>query len=555
MVAGLLGILKAGAAYVPLDPAYAADRLAWMLADCAPVAVLAQAALEPRVQDLLSAGAHSHPPVLLLDDAGGAADDPQVPGLTPEHLAYVIYTSGSTGMPKGVANAHAGVVNRLLWARDEYRIGSGERLLQKTPFSFDVSVWEFFLPLLAGAQLVIARPYGHQDPRYLAQLIADAGITTIHFVPSMLQVFLDSGPAPHCASLRRVLCSGEALPHALQMRLHAALPGVELHNLYGPTEAAVDVTAWHCRPDRRPGAVPIGRPIANVRIYLLDRHLQPVPLGVAGEIHIGGVAVARGYLNRPELSAERFIPDPFSGAPGARLYKTGDLGRWRADGAIEYLGRNDFQVKLRGLRIELGEIEAALAACDGVREAVVLARDDGGERRLVAYLVAAAGAAPGIADLRGQLARSLPDYMVPAAFVTLAAFPLTASGKVDRRALPAPGQSAVLARAYEPPQGAAEEALAALWRELLGLEQVGRHDQFFELGGHSLQVVAMLERLRQQGLRADVRTVFTHPTLADLAAAMSAPAGAAPAFVAPPNLIPGPAGSIISDIDDEEFEL
>ncbi|HJU41105.1 MAG TPA: amino acid adenylation domain-containing protein, partial [Tahibacter sp.] len=380
MVVGLLGILKAGAAYVPIDPAYPAERLDYLLDDCAPLAVLTQAALLPRLRERTNA------PLLVLDDArlrATLADrpdhdpDPAALGLTPQHLAYVIYTSGSTGKPKGAMNQHDGVVNRLLWAQDEYRLTAGDRVLQKTPFSFDVSVWEFFLPLLAGATLVMARPGGHQDPQYLARTIADASITLLHFVPSMLQVFLDQAPPAACGSLRAVLCSGEALPYGLQDKFERTLPHAGLHNLYGPTEAAIDVTYWRCDARLHVGKVPIGRPIANIRMHILDANRRPVPLGAVGELYIGGAGVARGYLNRPELTAERFVADPFRAHDGARLYKTGDLGRWLPDGAIEYLGRNDFQVKIRGFRIELGEIEAKLAACTDVREAVVVAADDG----------------------------------------------------------------------------------------------------------------------------------------------------------------------------------
>ena len=454
MVIGLLGILKAGGAYVPLDPSYPQERLAYMLTDCAPAALLTQQAL---LAESALSNESLHVPVILLDALHDWADavalehnpDPLVLGLTCQHLAYVIYTSGSTGQPKGVMNQHQGVVNRLWWAQNEYRLDNSDRILQKTPFSFDVSVWEFFLPLLAGAQLVIAKPKGHQDPHYLAALMAEARITTVHFVPSMLQVFLDQADAQPCTSLRRVLCSGEALPYALQMRFHTLQQNVELHNLYGPTEAAIDVTSWLCRPERLLGIVPIGYPIANTQMYILDAHLQPVPLGVTGELYIGGAGVARGYLNRPELTAERFIDNPFKqnihGQASARLYKTGDLGRWLPDGSIEYLGRNDFQVKIRGFRIELGEIETQLSRCAGVREAVVLAREDvPGDKRLVAYLLADAGHTLSAADLRSQLSASLADYMLPSAFVTLDAFPLTPNGKLDRKALPAPDGSAVI---------------------------------------------------------------------------------------------------------------
>ncbi len=512
MVVGLLAILKAGGAYVPLEPDYPAERLAYMLDDCAPRALLTHSALRARLDrgDL---------PVLELDRldavlAGQPDSNPAHGALRPDHLAYVIYTSGSTGKPKGVMNQHNGVVNRLLWGQETYRLTAQDRVLQKTPMGFDVSVWEFFLPLLAGAQLVMARPQGHQDPHYLAEVIESKGITIMHFVPSMLQLFLPRADARRCASLRRVLCSGEALSTALQQHFHRCLPNVELHNLYGPTEAAVEVTAWHCLPEHEDTSVPIGRPIANTAMYVLDRQGQPVPLGVAGELYIGGVQVARGYWNRPELTAERFVVDPFSIRPQARMYKTGDVARWLANGAIEYLGRNDFQVKLRGQRIELGEIEARLAACKGVAEVAVTARGEGGDMRLVAYVVPQAGAQLEAADLRAALAQQMAEYMIPSAFVTLDAFPLTPNGKLDRKALPAPDTTAFAAREYAPPQGEVEEAIAAIWQELLGVERVGRHDHFFELGGHSLLAIQLIARMRQE-LDVDLalRALFAEPTL------------------------------------------
>ncbi|MEJ1229333.1 amino acid adenylation domain-containing protein, partial [Pseudomonas sp. CCNWLW56] len=337
MVAGLLGILKSGAAYVPLDPDYPLDRLAYMLDNCAPSVVLTQGALQAR---LPATDART----LLLDDAAFSTQstaNPRVEELRCDHLAYVIYTSGSTGLPKGVMNEHGAVVNRLLWMQDAYPLTAADAVLQKTPFSFDVSVWEFFWPLFTGARLVMARPGGHRDPAYLCEVIQAQGISTLHFVPSMLDVFLAHGAAHGCDGLRQVMCSGEALPGHLVRRFKAQLPQVALHNLYGPTEAAVDVTAWDCSGVDTPDSTPIGKPIANTRIYLLDAHRQPVPMGVAGEIYIGGVQVARGYLHRPELTAERFLDDPFSTVPNARMYRTGDLGRYLADGNIDYLGRND----------------------------------------------------------------------------------------------------------------------------------------------------------------------------------------------------------------------
>ncbi|MCF5419035.1 non-ribosomal peptide synthetase, partial [Pseudomonas syringae] len=418
-------ILKAGGAYVPLDPGYPPERLRYMLEDSAPVAVLVQGETRTLLGELAV-------PTFDLQDADWEVEadhNPVVPAITPQHLAYVIYTSGSTGKPKGVANQHDGVVNRLWWAQSEYRIGADDRVLQKTPFGFDVSVWEIFLPLLTGAQLVMARPGGHQDPHYLMEVIERRSISMLHFVPSMLQAFVNQTPAGRCSTLKRVLCSGEALPHALLLQGQAHFPKSELHNLYGPTEAAIDVTAWHYVAEQDIGIVPIGRPIANTQIYLLDAHGQPVPIGVSGEIHIGGIGVARGYLNRPELTAERFLEDPFSAQPTARMYRSGDLGRWLADGNIEYLGRNDDQVKLRGYLIELGEIESQLAGCPGVREAVVLAREHcPGDKRLVAYLTAQEGAVLSAAQLREQLSQGLAEYMIPSAFVTLTHFPLTPNG-------------------------------------------------------------------------------------------------------------------------------
>ncbi|HWX00232.1 non-ribosomal peptide synthetase [Collimonas sp.] len=523
MVVALLAVLKAGAAYVPLDPAYPADRLAYMLNDSAPRVVLTQTGIEGGWQQVR---ASIGPDLPLLDLqapswSGYPEHNPDSSHLTPSSLAYVIYTSGSTGKPKGVMNEHRGVVNRMLWMQQAYGLGQQDVVLQKTPFSFDVSVWEFFWPLMTGAKLVLAKPDGHKDPAYLSGLIRAAGVTTLHFVPSMLQVFAAHDEAAACTSIVRVMCSGEALPAALVDSFHALLPRAQLHNLYGPTEAAVDVTSWTSIAGENRSAIPIGKPIANTSIHILDARGEPVPLGVAGELHIGGVQVARGYLNQPQLSEQRFIANPFSQEPGARLYKTGDLARWQADGNLLYLGRNDFQVKLRGFRIELGEIEVQLAAHAAIREAVVIAREDSpGDKRLVAYLVTSEEV--DAETIRAYLSVNLPDYMVPAAYVTLAALPLTANGKLDRSSLPAPDGGAYAANSYAEPQGAAEVVLAAIWSELLKIERVGRHDNFFSLGGHSLLAVQMISRLRQAfGVEVALSTVFMHPFLADFAAGLS----------------------------------
>jgi len=520
MVVGLLGVLKAGGAYVPLDPAYPAERLAFMLADARAPILLTQAALVERV----SASAAR---VVCLDSDWPAIARRPAAGLgrraAPANLAYVIYTSGSTGRPKGVMNTHGGIVNRLLWMQEAYGLGPSDRVLQKTPFSFDVSVWEFFWPLLAGAELVVARSGGHRDPQYLAELIAGQEITTLHFVPAMLRSFLESGGARYCASVRRVFCSGEALPHDLLTHFFAQ-SAAELHNLYGPTEAAVDVTYWACDPAYGAGKVPIGRPIANARVYVLDRRLQPVPVGVAGELHIAGAGVARGYLGRPDLTAERFIPDPFAAEPGGRLYKTGDLVRYLADGNLEFLGRLDDQVKIRGFRVEPGEVEAALARHPAVREGAVAVREGAaGEKRLVAYLVPRQPSSPAVGEVWRALRRQLPEHMIPAAFVVLEALPLTPSGKIDRRALPAPDSARPeLGAAYLAPRTPLEETLAEIWSRSLGLERVGIRDNFFELGGHSLLATRIVARIRQAlQIEVPLRTFFEAPSIAELSDALA----------------------------------
>ena len=459
MVVGLLGVLKAGGAYVPLDPAYPLERLRYMLEDSAPVALLTQTHLHELVSSL-----NQDLPTINLDEwqPPPATPEPSRVGVTPEHLAYVIYTSGSTGRPKGVMVQHGSVVNRLEWMKQVYGLNPQDAVLQKTPFSFDVSVWEFFCPLLSGMRLVMARPDGHRDPGYLSETIERERITTLHFVPSMLQAFVEEGDWREDSSLARVVCSGEALSGMQVRSFYERARGGELHNLYGPTEAAVDVTAWRCPREQVGTTVPIGKPMANVGIYILDKHGEAVPEGVAGELYIGGVQVGRGYLRRPELTGDRFVPDPFGGEGGSRLYRTGDLGRWRAEGTIEFIGRNDDQIKIRGFRIEIGEIEARLREHEGVREAVVLAREDTlGDKRLVAYYSSAESNGTskegiGAEELRRHVSATLPEYMTPAAYVRLEKLPLTPNGKLDRKALPAPETDAYWVREYEEPKGEAE---------------------------------------------------------------------------------------------------
>ena len=492
MVVGLLAILKAGGAYVPFDPTLPPGRLEFMIGDSKAALVLAQKSCQAVLR-------RSAADIIYFEDIQDAlkdypASNPKIE-IQPGNLAYVIYTSGSTGNPKGAMNTHRGIVNRLLWMQDTFQIGPADTLLQKTPFSFDVSVWAFFWPVMCGARLVVAKPEGHKDPEYLLDLIAREEVTVIHFVPSMLRLFLDAADPGRCRSLKHVVLSGEAVTIDLQQRYFSILKA-PLHNLYGPTEAAVDVAYWKCDPDSSLPTVPIGRPISNIRLHILDQTGRPVPVAESGELHIGGVGVGRGYLNRPELTAEKFIEDPFSGDPSARLYKTGDLCRYLPDGNIDYIGRVDFQVKLRGNRIELGEIEAAIQQDPSVRQCAVTVREDSpGEKRLVAYVVEVPGKFS-VSNMRRMLAGKLPDYMMPAAFVRLPDMPLTPSGKTDRRALPKPGQERPeLATPYIAPRTDTEKKLAQVWRDVLQLDRVGIDDNFFDLGGDSLTALKMASRL------------------------------------------------------------
>ncbi|HEX7028153.1 MAG TPA: amino acid adenylation domain-containing protein, partial [Gammaproteobacteria bacterium] len=524
MVVGLLGILKAGGCYLPLDPAYPATRLAYMLEDSGASIIFSQRALS----EALPAGDRFT--LVCLDEAEELlsvypADNPRRT-VNADHLAYIIYTSGSTGRPKGVMSTHGGLVNRLAWMQRQYRLDATDRVLQKTPYTFDVSVWEFLWPLSEGASLVMARPQGHKDPGYLAEVIEATQITTMHFVPSMLNAFLSAGP-PVPASLRRVICSGEALSRALMERFNAWSPDIELHNLYGPTEASIDVSHYSSVNRRLESVVgiPIGQPIDNIKLHILDTECNPVPVGVAGELHIGGVGLARGYLKRAGLTAEKFIPDPFS-ETGGRLYRTGDLTRYLPDGNIEFLGRIDHQVKLRGLRIELGEIEYALRRQEGVGEAVlsVYRPADQSDDVLTAYVVSDTGQMLDPGRLREALQAVLPDYMIPAYYVQLDELPLSPNGKLDRKSLPAPEAQALSRREYKAPETATERLLVEVWSEVLKLpaEQIGVHDNFFQLGGHSLSATRVVARLREQ-LQAEIalRKLFEHPVLANLAAYMA----------------------------------
>ncbi len=524
LVIALLGVLKAGAAYVPFDPDYPAARLIAQLADARVRVVLTETACVHAVP----AGQHAVE-VLDAEDAAWrqASPAPLTVRIDPAQLAYVIYTSGSTGTPKGVMNAHDGVLNGLRCAERLLGLTPDDRVLQKTTIGFDVSVWELFGALGTGATMVLARPGGQQDPVYLADMIARTGVTVAQFVPAMLDAFLTAGGLTGPTPLRLIANCGEALPGALVARAHQAWPG-RLVNLYGPTEAAVEITARTCDPvvDACAGIVPIGRPFANATTYIVDRAGVPVPVGVIGMLLLGGVQVGRGYWARPDGTASRFVPDPFGREPGARLYVTGDLARYRADGVIEYVGRADSQVKLAGHRIELGEIAAVLRRQPHVRDAVVVLRD----ARLIAYIVPPLD----LDTLKQALRRQLPDAWIPATIVPLDAWPLLPNGKIDRRRLPDVGAVALPAATYVEPRTELERSLATIWAEALRVDRVGIHDNFFALGGDSILSLQIVARAIRAGWRLTPRQVFEHPTVEQLATLMapaesaeSAPAAAA----------------------------
>lgn len=512
MVVGLLGILKAGGAYVPIDPGYPQERIAYMLEDSQVTVLLTQYSLLSNLP--------MHPVYTIALDRDWSkieeSDDSEIRSeVTCDNLAYVIYTSGSTGKPKGALNTHRGICNRLLWMQEEYNLTSDDCVLQKTPFSFDVSVWELFWPLITGAKLVVAEPGGHRDSFYLIEIIINEAITTLHFVPSMLQVFLETKGVELCKSLTRVICSGEALPVDLQKRFFQRL-NCQLHNLYGPTEAAIDVTYWQCQPNTTLPTVPIGRPIANTQIYILDNYQQPVPVGVIGELYIGGFGVGRGYWNRLELSHQKFIPNPFA---TGRMYKTGDLGRFLGDGSIEYVGRIDHQVKIRGFRIELGEIENVLIQHPDVREAVVIALNDHRQNKhLIAYLVFFKSQIIQ-SELRYFLKEKLPEFMMPSAFIILEAMPLTPNGKIDRRAL-AISDFAVSDRSnlFVSARNDLERQLVRIWSELLHVSEIGVCDNFFEIGGNSLLAIHLVSAIAEKfGHEIPLATLFSNPTIEQLA--------------------------------------
>ena len=627
MIVGILGILKAGGAYVPLDPEYPTERLSFILEDTQLSVILTQEKLVQKLSDRLQGDfTKRKADVICLDSNWDiiSQQTQQNPTTTikPDNLAYVIYTSGSTGKPKGVAIEHRALVNHMSWMQATFPVEATDKLLQKTPFGFDASVWEFYAPLLVGGQLIIAQPEGHRNAEYLARTIYDQKITILQGVPSLLQILLQTPTFATCFSLKRIFCGGEALPVKLVQQCRNLL-SAEVINLYGPTEATIDTTYSQCVIQTDQTMMPIGRPISNTQVYILDRHLQPLPINVSGELYIGGDGLARGYFNRPDLTAEKFIPNPFSNQPGSRLYKTGDLARYLPDGNIEYLGRIDSQVKIRGFRIELGEIEAVLAQHPDVREAAVMVREDiPSNKRIVAYIVSnliperipyhsecqleldgnmvnlhtediSNGGVgllglPAIADgkrvrlnlllpgeseprwlsgtvawshplhtgikfllntteqaevensvayllstqglwktlqrtvtgnLRKYLKQKLPDYMMPSAFVLMKALPLTPNGKVDRRTLPTPDNSVrELENKFIAPSTSTEAKVAAIWAEVLGLQQISINDNFFELGGHSLLATQIISRIRETfSIEIPLRNFFESPTIFSLA--------------------------------------
>ena len=529
----ILGALKAGAAYVPLDPGLPTARLAAMLQGAHPAIVLVQ-------RSLAGALPATEVPVLAIEDAADPAAAREAPARgsgrlpvrpTGEDLAYVMFTSGSTGVPKGVMVPHRAIANRLAWAQDRYPLADTDRVLATASFGFDIAAWELFAPLAAGAAVVLPHEGEHKDPAALARLARDERITVAHFVPSLLRPLLEEPALASSTDLRAVFCGGEGMGRDLHDRFFEVFPGRTLAHFYGPTEAAISCLYEDCsstahttfsdenaaRADaRRPGAIPIGLPIANVDVHVLDETLHPVPEGVPGEIYIGGIALARGYLGRADLTAERFVPDPVGRTAGGRLYRTGDVGKRGVDGAITFLGRADRQVKVRGHRIEPAEIESALERASEIAGAVVVAHGDGEDRRLVAYLECP-GEVPDESELRAHLRRTLPEPMVPSTFVVIEAFPLGPNGKVDRAALPEPGRAASPTGSIAP-RTPTEQAIADIWGALLLRDDVGVEDDFFDMGGDSLLATQVVSRLRATfEVEMPLRRFFEGATVAALA--------------------------------------
>ncbi len=515
MPVGLLGILKAGGICVPLDPEYPRERLTFMLKDAHVSILLTQ----QRLLELLPEHAL---PVVCLDTAWETIaqyprEDPHST-ITAENVAYIIYTSGSTGTPKGVLLTHRSISNRICWGQASYPLTEDDRVLQEASFSFDFAIWEFFGPLAVGARVILARPGGQRDIDYLLERVIAQKITVLHLIPSLLRVFLEQPGIERCTSVRHVYGGAEALPFDLWQRFTERMTA-QFHNVYGPTEATIDSTCWTGEGENGEQRVSIGRPISNVQLYLLDQYGQLVPVGVPGEVYLTGAGLARGYLDRPDITAERFVPHPFSQKPGERLYRTGDMARYLSDGQLEYVGRADHQVKVRGFRIEPGEIEMILKSHPHIRNSVVMVREDRpGEKQLVAYLVPEDESTTPISELRSFLQEKLPDYMLPTRFLFLERLPLTPHGKIDLKILPSPeAERPELAKSYVAPGTPAEELLVHIWGQVLGIEHIGIHDNFFELGGDSIRSIQIVARAKVAGLHFSVQQLFRHQTIAELA--------------------------------------
>jgi amino acid adenylation domain-containing protein len=556
MVIALMGILKSGAAYLPLDPTFPPERILFMATSAGARIILTLERSAGLVQD-------PNMTILCVDRLSDWAfvGPMRAPGPTGDNLAYVIFTSGSTGEPKGAMNTQAAILNRLRWMQGEYSLNGSDCVLQKTPYIFDVSVWEFFWPLMTGARLVMARPEGHQDSHYLILLIQEQQVTTVHFVPSMLRTFLENRDAAKCKSIKRVISSGEELDKELEQRFFEQF-GAELHNLYGPTEAAVDVTSWQCRCGSEETRVPIGKPISNIQVYVVDHTIAPVPIGASGELLIGGAGLARGYANRPEMTAERFTPDPFSRA-GTRLYRTGDLARFSSTGDIEFLGRMDHQVKVRGLRVEAGEIEAVLNKHPAIGNSIVTARKDPlAGSSLIAYIVPNAGVDSesdlSAGKVRSYLSNMLPRYMIPSTYIIMAEAPLTPTGKIDRRSLPPPELIRPDAGRYEAPDTDLEKAVAGIFQEVLGLNRIGLNESFFDLGGHSLLAIQALSRIRDNlSVEIPLSRLFEDPTVCGIASTIVNGEAGDAAAASPITRISLPVEGLILKVDrlsDEQVE-
>jgi amino acid adenylation domain-containing protein len=502
LIVTLLGILKSRCGYVPIDVEHPQSRIDYIMEDSNSKLCVDSQSLQ-RFQEKRTSYCGEQTSL----------------AVNPADMAYVIYTSGSTGKPKGVLNNHSGLYNRLLWMRDELKISSEDIILQKTPYTFDVSVWELFMSLVTGGTLVVCRPQGHKDPFYLQEVIQQKEISIVHFVPSMLNTFLSTVNPEMCSSLKHVVCSGEALPLNLVEQFREQFEATRIHNLYGPTEAAIDVTYINLtNPESTKEGVSIGKPVANTHIYIVNEAMQLQPVGVTGEIVIGGVQVAEGYVNRPELTQEKFIASPF--VEGERLYKTGDLGRWLPGGCIEYLGRKDHQVKIRGYRIELGEIEHAMMALLEIQQAAVLVQQQQADLAIVAYFTSVKEIDKQL--LRSRLSEILPDYMLPTYFIRLESIPLTSNGKVDKKALPEVGGRDKVQRKYVAPGNVLEKQLVAIWEEVLGTTGIGVTDSFFEVGGHSLKAILLINRIKRLlGLSLSVQDVFVHPTITGIVTKLS----------------------------------